>query len=54
MGYDGPIDINHIPIWQAIDHFPESIKDKWVCFEKVLIMANKAMSGVKDTNGENA
>lgn len=29
-------DINHVAVWEAIDHFPCQSFDKWEVFEKVL------------------
>ena len=38
MGFDGPIDIDHSAIHNAMRLY--KIKDKKVCFEKNLIMAS--------------
>ena len=52
MGYDGPIDINHLAIHEAIRLY--DVDNPRECFEKVLVMSQKWMERVGDTNGENA
>jgi hypothetical protein len=34
MSMGGPVDVNHIAIWEAIDRY--KVKDKVRCFEKVI------------------
>lgn len=33
---DIEIDLNHLALWKAIEKYPESIKDEWAIFSKVL------------------
>lgn len=37
MGPVGPIDINHVAVWEAIDRY--IIKDKIGTFKKILILS---------------
>jgi len=46
MGFDGPIDINHQSIHEAMRLY--EIKDKKDCFEKVLKMTQKQISKMRE------
>ena len=39
MGFGGPIGINQIAVWEAIEHY--QIENKIDCFEKVIKACNK-------------
>lgn len=42
MGFSGPVDINHLAIWEAIDRY--GVKKPLEVFERVNMCARKAIS----------
>jgi len=42
MGFGGPIDINHIPVWEMIDRL--KVKDPMAVFERVTHCARVIIS----------
>ena len=48
MGFNGPVDINHLAVWEAIDRF--GVKDPVKTFEKVVMCARISINEMMDKN----
>jgi hypothetical protein len=51
MGFGGPVDINHLAIWKAMEHYPGGIRSQWKCFKKVLRLSNWWLERIKPNEG---
>jgi len=40
LGFGGPVDVNHLAIWKAIEYYPEGVRVPWDCFNKVVRLSH--------------
>jgi hypothetical protein len=49
MGMGGPVDINHLAVWEAIDR--HKVRDAKGTFRKVLALAHRQIGKIMDESG---